>query len=74
MQKIRLLMKGNTELTNQLAVQLYYQIQMEDIQFVSMAGLDFLDRIMDALSEEQLHRLRARIKIEKKRPANMQIM
>lgn len=70
MQKIRLLMKGNTELTNQLAVQLYYQIQMEDIQFDSMAGLDFLDRIMDALSEEQLHRLRTRIKVEKKKISN----
>lgn len=70
MQKIKFLMKGNTELTNQLAAQLYYQIQMEDIQFVSMAGLDFLDRIMDALSEEQLHRLRVRIKIEKKKISN----
>ncbi len=70
MQKIKFLMKGNTELTNQLAAQLYYQIQMEDIQFVSMAGLDFLDRIMDALSEEQLHRLRVRINIEKKKISN----
>lgn len=70
MQKIKLLMKGNTELTSQLAAQLYYRIQMEDIQFESMAGLDFLDRIMDALSEKQLHSLRAQIKVEKKKMSN----
>lgn len=70
MQKIKLLMKGNAELTGQLAAQLYYRIQMENIQFDSMSGIDFLDRIMDALSEEQLHRIRIRIKQEKRRISN----
>lgn len=70
MQKMKLLMKGNTGLTSGLAAQLYYRIQMEDIQFESMVGIDFLDRIIDALSEEQLHRIRTRVNREKRRISN----
>lgn len=72
LQKMQLLMKGNTELTNQLAAQIYYQIQMEDIQFESMMGIDFLDRIVDALSEKQIHQIRNQIALQKRRVANRQ--
>ena len=70
LQKMQLLMKGNTELTNQLAAQIYYQIQMEDIQFESMMGIDFLDRIVDALSEKQIHQIRNQIALQKRKASN----
>ena len=44
MQIIGQLMKGNAHMTRGLAAQLYYRIQMENIQFESSAGIDFLDR------------------------------
>lgn len=67
MQKIRILMKGNTELTKTLAAQLYYRIQMEDIRFESITGIDFLDRITDMLSESQLQRVRKKVQMEKQK-------
>lgn len=67
MQIIRQLMKGNAQLTKGLAAKLYYQIQMENIQFESSAGIDFLDRIIDTLSEEQLRRVRNRIRKEQRK-------
>lgn len=67
MQIIRQLMKGNAQLTGSLASQLYYYIQMENIQFESSAGIDFLDRIIDTMSEEQLRRVRNRIRKEQRK-------
>lgn len=67
MQIIRQLMKGNAQLTGSLASQLYYYIQMENIQFESSAGIDFLDRIIDTMSEEQLRRVRNRICKERRK-------
>lgn len=67
MQMIRQLMKGNAQLTRSLAAQLYYRIQMENIQFESSAGIDFLDRIIDTMSEEQLRRVRNRIRKERRK-------
>ncbi len=70
MEMIRLLMKGNSKMTSSLAAQLYYRIQMENIRFESMAGLDFLDRVVDAMSEGQLRKVRARIRAEKNKASN----
>ena len=70
MQMIRLLMKGNAQLTEKLAVQLYYRILRENIQFETSVGLDFLDRIMDTLSERQIKRVRSRISEERRKIAN----
>lgn len=70
MQMIRQLMKGNAQMTRSLAAQLYYRIQMENIQFESSAGLDFLDRIIDTMSEEQLRRVRNRIRKERRKRAD----
>lgn len=67
MQIIRQLLKGNAQLTGSLASQLYYYIQMENIQFESSAGIDFLDRIIDTMSEEQLRRVRNRICKERRK-------
>lgn len=67
MQIIRQLMKGHAQLTRSLASQLYYCIQMENIQFESSAGIDFLDRIIDTMSEEQLRRARNRIRKERRK-------
>lgn len=70
MRTMKLLMKGSTHLTSSLAAQLYYRIQMENIKFESMVGLDFLDRIVDAMSEEQLHKVRTQISMEKRKASN----
>ena len=70
MQMIRLLMKGNAQLTEKLAVQLYYRILKENIQFETSVGLDFLDRIMDTLSERQIKRVRSKINEERRKIAN----
>ena len=70
MQMIRLLMKGNAQLTEKLAVQLYYRILKENIQFETSVGLDFLDRIMDTMSERQIKRIRSKIGEERRRIAN----
>ncbi len=70
MQIIRFLMKGNARLTGKLAAQLYYRIQMENIQFETSAGLDFLDRVIDAMSEEQLRRVRNKIREERRKISN----
>lgn len=70
MQMIRLLMKGNAQLTEKLAVQLYYRILKENIQFETSVGLDFLDRIMDTMSERQIKRIRSRIGEERRKIAN----
>ena len=70
MQVIRLLMKGNAQLTEKLAVQLYYRILRENIQFETSVGLDFLDRIMDTLSERQIKRVRSKINEERRKIAN----
>lgn len=67
MRIIRQLMKGNAQLTRSLASQLYYYIQMENIQFESSVGIDFLDRIIDTMSEEQLRRVRNRICKERRK-------
>ena len=70
MQTMRLLMKGNAHLTSGLAAQVYYRIQMENIRFESMVGLDFLDRVVDAMSEDQLRKIRAQISMEKRKASN----
>ena len=70
MQMIRFLMKGNAQLTEKLAVQLYYRILKENIQFETSVGLDFLDRIMDTMSERQIKRIRSKIGEERRRIAN----
>ena len=70
MQIIRFLMKGNARLTGKLAAHLYYRIQMENIQFETSAGLDFLDRVIDAMSEEQLRRVRNKIRVEQRKISN----
>ena len=70
MQMIRLLMKGNAQLTEKLAVQLYYRILKENIQFETSVGLDFLDRIMDTMSERQIKRIRSKIGEERRKIAN----
>ncbi len=70
MQMIRFLMKGNAQMTEKLAVQLYYRILKENIQFETSVGLDFLDRIMDSLSERQIKRIRGRINEERRKIAN----
>lgn len=70
MRTMQLLMKGSTHLTSSLAAQLYYRIQMENIKFESMVGLDFLDRVIDAMSEEQLQKVRAQISMDKRKASN----
>ena len=70
MQMIRFLMKGNAQLTEKLAVQLYYRILKENIQFETSVGLDFLDRIMDTMSERQIKRIRSKIGEERRKIAN----
>lgn len=70
LQKIHLLMKGNTELTKPLARQAYYRIQAQGIVFESMAGLDFLDRLVDILSEKELAQIRKAAASEKRKVSN----
>ncbi len=70
METIKRLMKGNTVMTSKLAAQLYYQIHVENIHFESMLGIDFLDRIVDALSESQLREVRAQIYSKKRKDSN----
>ena len=50
---IRRLMKGKKKITMQLAKEIYYRINMEGINFLSDTGNDFLDKVMDNMSEWQ---------------------
>ena len=50
---IRRLMKGKKKMTMQLAKEIYYRINVERIHFLSDTGNDFLDKVMDNMSEWQ---------------------
>lgn len=50
---IRRLMKGKKKMTMQLAKEIYYRINVEKIHFLSDTGNDFLDKVMDNMSEWQ---------------------
>jgi len=54
LRKIEILMKGNRELSKQLAKEIYFRIKYEEIRFYSLAGMDFLDKLTDILSDGEI--------------------
>lgn len=69
-EKIDALMRGNVELSVTLAKEIFYKIKLYDINFETMLGLDFLDRITDTLSEEQMRVIRSQALAVKRKRKN----
>lgn len=64
---INSLVQGNIELTVPVALEIYYKIKLYGIEFQSLAGVEFLDRLTDVLTEEQMRRIRRQVAGQKRR-------
>ena len=74
LRKIEILMKGNKRLTKQLAKEIYFRIKYEGIRFYSLAGMDFLDRITDTLSDGEIHEVCRQVEQARQKSKNKKNM
>ncbi len=74
LRKIEILMKGNRELSKQLAKEIYFRIKYEGIRFHSLAGMDFLDKITDTLSDSEIHEVCRQVESARQKSKNKRNM
>ncbi len=74
LRKIEILMKGNRELSKQLAKEIYFRIKYEEIRFYSLAGMDFLDRLTDILSDSEIHEVCRQVEQARQKTKNKKNM
>ncbi len=74
LRKIEILMKGNRELSKQLAREIYFRIKYEEIRFYSLAGMDFLDKLTDVLSDAEIHEVCRQVEQARQKTKNKRNM
>lgn len=74
LRKIEILMKGNKELSRQLAKEIYFRIKYEEIRFHSLAGMDFLDKITDTLSDAEIREVCRQVELARQKSKNKKNM
>lgn len=74
LRKIEILMKGNRNLTKQLAKEIYFRIKYEEIRFYSLAGMDFLDKLTDILTDAEIHEVCRQVDFERQKKKNKRKM
>ncbi len=71
LQLISQLTNGKYELTMNKAQKIYYRIKSENIEFESDTGKNFLDKLYDILTDEQIQRIDTSVMLKKRKKNNM---